>query len=636
MKKTFFLLSILYTLSCCAFPLHAKKFKLAYPGYKGVVDYQTYGTFEGIGTDSYKYRITNRHGLKLVSGEGVYPDWDSINKDPAYRRLRREGRIKGHHWSHVDSGDPLADFFVWVKAPEERGVKQFFIAQALEEMGLFLQAVKAYYAVVVFFPRSPCWGADQSFVWYVGPEAIQRINRILIKHPEWGLTLIDAEIIITNSNDTNISNDRVKVNQGKFIEISRHGTDGQKKDLSGLKVINRRGKGLVKIIQYENGHWQMRVNDRPFIVKGISYTPTLVGLGPTERHGWMFEDSNENGAIDAPYDSWVDKNNNNSRDSDEEIIGDFALLKEMGCNAIRLYHVPTSVGYNPESLNKILLRDLYQRFGIRVIMGDFLGAYTLGSGADWNEGTDYTDPEQRALMKQTVKDLVIDFKDEPCILMWVLGNENNMPADYTGINATRTNASSEPEAYASFLNEVARMIHTLDPQRPVAVGNLEYHLMEYYAEYAQEIDIIAVNSYRGKRGFGSLWEKVKRIFDRPVLILEYGCDAYAQHSGVDEKAQKQYHEGCWEDITVHSAGGNGIGNAIGGVVFEWLDEWWKDTHSGDPYDQHQTVGQFKMPFPDGWNHEEWLGIAGQGDGKNSPFLRHLRKTYYYYKKVWNE
>jgi len=33
-------------------------------------------------------------------------------------------------------------------------------------------------------------------------------------------------------------------------------------------------------------------------------------------------------------------------------------------------------------------------------------------------------------------------------------------------------------------------------------------------------------------------------------------------------------------------------------------------------------------------HEEWLGVAGQGDGKLSPFLRQLRQSYYTYKKAW--
>jgi len=67
------------------------------------------------------------------------------------------------------------------------------------------------------------------------------------------------------------------------------------------------------------------------------------------------------------------------------------------------------------------------------------------------------------------------------------------------------------------------------------------------------------------------------------------------------------------------------------VIFEWLDEWWKAYEPS----MHDTKGLFTGPFPDGFMHEEWLGICGQGDGKNSPFLRELRPAYFMYKKKWN-
>ena len=83
--------------------------------------------------------------------------------------------------------------------------------------------------------------------------------------------------------------------------------------------------------------------------------------------------------------------------------------------------------------------------------GDYLGAYVLGSGADWESGTDYTDPVQRKAMKQVVRQKVMDLKDESFLLMWILGNENNMSPEYNGVNATRTNAARYPREYALFM-----------------------------------------------------------------------------------------------------------------------------------------------------------------------------------------
>jgi hypothetical protein len=64
------------------------------------------------------------------------------------------------------------------------------------------------------------------------------------------------------------------------------------------------------------------------------------------------------------------------------------------------------------------------------------------------------------------------------------------------------------------------------------------------------------------------------------------------------------------------------GNSLGGFVFVWLDDWWQD---GKPL-VHDLM-------PDGWHHE-WNGIAGQGDGTQSPLLRELRQVYYTYQAMW--
>jgi beta-glucuronidase len=156
--------------------------------------------------------------------------------------------------------------------------------------------------------------------------------------------------------------------------------------------------------------------------------------------------------------------------------------------------------------------------------------------------------------------------------------------------------------------------------------------LDKFGKDAPDIDIFGTNAYRGDYGFGRLWQGVKDEADKPVFITEFGCPAYAEGKTVDEteELQAEYHCGSWEDIEKNMAFRNGAGNAIGGVAFEWLDEWWK---AYEPK-VHDTKGLWSGPFPDGFMHEEWLGVAGQGDGKLSPFLRQLRKSYYMYKKLW--
>jgi len=617
-------------------PLPNPAFKLYDPGTPSPVNYEKYGEFHGVGTEDYRYEITDMEGLKKAVGEGIHPNEDGIVDDPAYSVLNTLGQMDVSYWSALKQTNKQAAFMLWAQAGEEPGVKAFFTAVALERAGLIVPAIKAYHAVVVHFPWSASWGESGTFVWYVAPASVSSIKRLCSTYPSLGLEYVDGEVRIYNGKDTDLDNDVVMVKPGYFIRKPMQERWGELSDPYRMNVVKQRGTGTVQVVKLSNGQWQMRVDGQPFVIRGASYGPTEIGLGPRSgddwARQWMFSDKNSNGLIDAAYDVWVDQNGNGKQDEDEAAVGDFKLLQEMGCNAIRFF-VPTTSDnqYDPGLLNKDLFRDLHDRFGISVIAGDFLGSYTVGSGASWAKGTDYTDPDQCARMKELVRQKVMDLKDEPWVLMWLLGNENNMGPDKRGLNATRTNASQHPEAYARFLNEVIEMIHALDPNHPVAIGNLGSGMIEVYNQFAPAIDILGMNAYMGEKGFGGLWSEAKGKFDRPILITEYGCDAYAEGKGSDEAAQADYHEGCLRDIVLHQAGGWVEGNSIGGIIFQYVDEWWK---AGDSPRTHCTKSSWGAPFPDNAAHEEWFGVVGQGSGENSPFERHLRQAYFMYKKYW--
>ena len=617
------------------FELPKPTFEITNSGADLIVDYLQYGEFQNLNTDNFIYKIKDFKGLQKAIGVGIYPYDSDIIKEPGYAIKKSNGLLSIGHWNSLELNDPQASFYIWAKSLESNGVKSFFTARVLEKSGHIKHAVKAYYATLVHFPKAYCWGRNKSFVWFVAPVAIDHIKRLCRDYPDLGIELVDEFIDIKNGDDTDPSNDIVTVNPGILVKV---GVAKTRPKLSDLEIIETRGNGEVKLVKYSNGHWQIHVNEKPYFVQGITYNPTRIGLGPHNDtnffNRWMFSDVNNNNIIDAPYEAWVDKNNNGKQDEDEPAIGDFQLLKDMGVNTIR-FLIPNNPRdkYDPSLINKELLRDMYNNFGIRAIMTDYLGSYTLGSGADWATGTDYTNEDQKKKMKEVVRQKVMDLKDEPFVLMWVLGNENNLTIEYNGVNASRTNAANHPIEFAKFLNEVAEMIHEIDGNHPVAIGNLGTGLIEYYKQYAPAIDIFGINSYPGKEGFGEMWNIIKKKYDRPVLLIEYGCDAYHKDFGVNEAAQYLYHKGNVRDIIFNQAGGLYAGNSIGGMIFEYLDEWWKDTN-GDPEDLHQVDAQFPMSFPDGFSNEEWLGISGQGSGKNSPFERRLRKTYYLYKDIW--
>lgn len=596
---------------------YKQKLILAFPGTEFPVDYEKYGRFLNRGTNKYRYEIKDKKGLNAAVGEGVYPN-NTVFFDPVFEKLEKEKKLKGSQWDFINTDDFVANFYKWATIGEEPGVRLFYTAMALEKAGLFKEAIKAYYAIVVHFPSSVGWTYWQT-PWYPGKVAIYKIKYLCRRHPELDVHLEGTRIKIINGFDNDISNDIFVIEPGK-LEIKSQKSKIEKQVFQkNKKIIKSVGGEHIRLIQFVDKNWQLFVDSKPYFIQGMNYSPTKIGQSPDDGslRNWMGEDVNKNGLADGPYDAWVDENGDNKKDKNEKAVGDFQLMKEMGVNTLRIYH-------HPYTINKKLLRDLYEKYNIMVIMGDFLGAYTIGSGAEWYKGTDYSNPMQQKRMLESVQKMVEEFKDEPYILLWLLGNENNY-----GI---ANNAKENPEVFYRFVNQAAKLIHQLDPRHPVAICNGDVLFLDIFAQECPDVDIFACNVYRGNYGFGSLWKDVRDFVDKPVFISEYGCPAYMQEKSeeIAQEKQAEYHQGCWEDIRDNAAFFEGAGNSLGGVVFEWLDEWWKSYNPSE----HNINRNFAGPFSDGWMHEEWLGICGQGDGSHSPYLRQLRKSYYFYQKMW--
>jgi len=609
-------------------------FPLANPGTERIVRYERYGVFHDEGTPAYRYEITDAEGLAKAVGEGVYPNETGLLNDPAYQAAARAGALQGSHWDFVAIDDLQRSFFRWASADEEPGVKQFYTAFALERAGLWLQAVKAYDAILVHFPTSIGWTAfDPPTPWYVGKVARDKIEAILRLHPELGMRLEGSRILVERGFDNDVTNDRMQPSPGKLVAVAAEAAHAPSIDVAALPKKRQLGAGRVRLVQYANRHWQLLVDGRPWIIRGLTYKPTAVGETPDEGSikDWVVADRNGNQQLDV-FEAFVDANRNDRQDPDERPVGDFALMRAMGVNTLRLYHTDHDVAKMKE-----VLRQLHQQYGFMVMMGDFVGKYTIGSGASWTQGTDYLNPAQRKRMFKNVKLMVREFKDEPYLLMWVLGNENNYDG-VPGIVGGIGNAGRYPKQYYAFINEIAKWIHAEDPAHPVALANGETLFLDVLAKEAPAVDIFGANVYRGWQGVGrGFFEEVQRLTDKPVLITEYGCPAYqvGQSREAAERDQALYHFGSWVDVADNVAG-RGVGNAIGGVVFEWVDEWWK---GGQPPRfsprVHETQPNWAGPFPGGWNFEEWYGVMSQGEGGASPYVRQPRVSYDLYQRLWN-
>jgi len=382
--------------------------------------------------------------------------------------------------------------------------------------------------------------------------------------------------------------------------------------VTGLKVTK------VTIKKLQDSRYQLLVNKKPYIIKGVCYNPVPIG----ESHY---------------YDFWSDPL--------QPWITDGKLMKGMGINTVRFYHI----GDNPKAVKKVI-GDLYSLYGIRTIMGHWLGF--------WNYPAPfYGDADFRQNVKKSVLDMVREYKDEPGILFWVLGNENNYSfagklnpwssAEIDAIEDPAARIRERARTYYSFVNEIAEEIHKIDPNHPVAMGNGEMITLDIAREAAPAVDIVACLVYRG-RSFGNIFKGLKNMFDRPLVLIEFGCDAYnAYTKQEDQDNQAKFLEDQWVQIYKNLATNKtGEGNCLGGAIFEWTDEWWKNKeYDPDSWSVHDTGSNwsnggyyFDIKVEGNKNmNEEWFGlVALSPELENGLNKRILRKSYFTLQRFWKK
>ncbi|MGH7150167.1 MAG: glycoside hydrolase family 2 TIM barrel-domain containing protein, partial [Planctomycetota bacterium] len=157
-----------------------------------------------------------------------------------------------------------------------------------------------------------------------------------------------------------------------------------------------------------------------------------------------------------------------------------------------------------------------------------------------------------------ILEAVRSLRSHPSLLGWVLGNE--IPS---WVVEERGAARVEAE-----LRSLYERVKEADPDHPVTHGNwpntrsldlrfLDLAAFNVYALWPPEV--VA-------RGYGNFIREILRptVGDRPLLITEFGANSL--EAGGDGQARLL--RSCWEGL--REAG------CIGGVAFEFADEWWKN------------------------------------------------------------
>jgi hypothetical protein len=188
--------------------------------------------------------------------------------------------------------------------------------------------------------------------------------------------------------------------------------------------------------------------------------------------------------------------------------------------------------------------------------------------------------------------------DHPAILFWSLGNEWN----YNGLYVDLPHA----EALAR-INEAARLVKAEDPTHPIVTVYGELPSLETITSMP-DIDVWGINAYRGL-GFGDLFDSWRALSGKSMFIAEYGADAYnANLPGYDPDSQALATAALAREILEQTSRRGGA-RVLGGTIFEWADEWWKDTAGNAGAQDVGGVAPGGGPYPDQVFNEEWWGLV---------------------------
>ena len=129
-------------------------------------------------------------------------------------------------------------------------------------------------------------------------------------------------------------------------------------------------------------------------------------------------------------------------------------------------------------------------------------------------------------------------KGAPGVRVWLLGNENDYGLVWSSAETEARPEGERDETRARWLYKTFGLatsaIKQVDTLRPVAMANGDLQYLDLIAEEVPELDIFGSNVYRGI-SFGEFFADVERDLGLPVLLTEFGADAYNAREGREDQ-----------------------------------------------------------------------------------------------------
>jgi hypothetical protein len=386
--------------------------------------------------------------------------------------------------------------------------------------------------------------------------------------------------------------------------------------VAGLFSAELAAQSTRVTVQNDKAGSTLLVDGRPFIVNGMNWDYFPIG-------------TNYN------YSLWNQPDALIKRALDDEM----ALLQNMGVNAIRVY----------TGIPKKWIEYIYDNYGIYTMLNHSFGRYGLTIDGTWTPVTNYADAKTRELLMKEISEMSETYRNTRGLLLFLLGNENNYGLFWAGAETEdfpdeedqrREVGEKRGRPMYQLMNEASKAIKKINPAYPVSICNGDLLFLDIIAQLCPDVDILGINVYRGV-SFGDLYQRVKNEYGKPVLLTEFGSDAFnAVTVEEDQNAQAYFLRGNWKEIYQNAAGLGMAGNSLGGFTFQFSDGWWKYGQTLD-LELHNTNaswsnGGYSFDYKAGQNNmnEEWFGICAKGPTNSmGNYQLYPRAAYYMLKDL---
>lgn len=226
-------------------------------------------------------------------------------------------------------------------------------------------------------------------------------------------------------------------------------------------------------------------------------------------------------------------------------FGDYKALADAGANSFRTWR--TNNGHRTGQ--QVL--DLAKENGLTVSMCLELKRE--------RHGMNYSDSVSVAAQKEDIRRQVLEFKNHPALLSWIIGNELNL--DYSNL------------AVWDAVEDIAKMIKEIDPNHPVttALAGINKKEIDYIKVHCTTLDYICIQMY------GDIINLQKRIAEagwvnRPYVITEWGATGHWEMPATTWGApieQSSAEKGVSIRERYENAISQDLNNNLGNYIFLW-------------------------------------------------------------------